>query len=120
MKIKLCPFIIPNFFHAEMPPWRRQDGLRPVPVWGINEVEAADIAELCDQFRAGLFAKAGKPDPAVPASAVTEVSEARIEAGFKAWNDYMNAIPKWQNHDATDQNEALRAALVAAFGKAKS
>jgi len=49
-----------------MPPGRRQDGFNPdaVPKWELHDVDADTLAAQCDQFRAEVFLKAGKSDPA--------------------------------------------------------
>jgi hypothetical protein len=64
MKIELNPWTTPNFVTAKMPPRPRQEGFREGPKWALAEVDASDLAQLCDQFRAEIFRKAGKSDPA--------------------------------------------------------
>lgn len=62
-KIELVPWVVPNFVSAKMPPRPRQDGWSEGPKWPLAEVEAETLARLCDDFRAEVFRKAGKPDP---------------------------------------------------------
>lgn len=66
MKVDLNPWIVPNFVIGKMPPGRRQDGFNPdaAPKWALSDVDAETLAAQCDQFRAEVFRKAGKPDPA--------------------------------------------------------
>lgn len=66
MNIKLQPWITPNFVIGVMPARPRQEGFNPdaAPKWALKEVEAETLAKMCDEFRADIFRKAGKPDPA--------------------------------------------------------
>ena len=66
MNIKLQPWITPNFAIGVMPARPRQEGFNPdaAPKWALKEVEAETLAKMCDEFRADIFRKAGKPDPA--------------------------------------------------------
>lgn len=66
MKIKLRPFTVPNFAIQVAGPVRRQDGFRESPSYPLSEVDAETLARMCDDFRAAVFAKAGKPDPVKP------------------------------------------------------
>lgn len=65
MTIKLKPFQTPNFVIAEATPRPRQEGFKSesAPTWPLKEVEAEDLAEMCDAFRAEIFRKAEKKDP---------------------------------------------------------
>lgn len=63
MKLKLQPFTVPNFVSAEMPPGRRQDGIKDAPKWELRDLSAETLAELCDEFRRAVFQKAERPDP---------------------------------------------------------
>lgn len=64
----LRPFQVPNFVTIEMPPRPRECGMSPSPTVAIGDLPAETLAELCDDFRAAVFAKAGKPDPRSPGS----------------------------------------------------
>lgn len=64
VKIDLLPFTTPNYVLQRMPPRPRQDGLTFAPKYPLCDVPADDLAALCDQFRAEIFRKAGKSDPA--------------------------------------------------------
>lgn len=66
MKVELFGFTVPNFVIQKMPPRPRQDGygFAENPKFALKEIPAEDLAALCDDFRASVFAKAGKSDPA--------------------------------------------------------
>ena len=66
MNITLKPWITPNFVIGETPPRTRQEGFNPdaAPKWALKEVDAETLAKMCDDFRAEIFRKAEKPDPA--------------------------------------------------------
>lgn len=63
-KIKLQSWLTPNFVRFVMPPRKRQDGFQETPGLPLKEVDADTLAALCDEFRAEVFKKAGKTDPA--------------------------------------------------------
>ncbi len=65
MKIKIQPWMTPNFLIGDMPARPRQEGFNPdaCPKWALAEVDAETLAEQCDKFRAEVFRKAGKTDP---------------------------------------------------------
>lgn len=64
IKIKLKPFLTPNFALMESPPRSRQEGFNAerntVP---LSELSVEALDELCQEFRANVFQKAGKSDP---------------------------------------------------------
>ena len=64
MKVELKPWMVPNFVTAKMSSRIRQEGYIEGMKWALVEVDADALAEQCDQFRAEVFRKAGKPDPA--------------------------------------------------------
>lgn len=63
MTIKLKPFLTPNFAIMEMPPGKREDGFKELPSVPLPEIDATELASMCDAFRAEIFRKAGKADP---------------------------------------------------------
>lgn len=63
MKVELLPFTTPNYVIQKMPAGNRQDGYRESPKYHLRDVPAEDLAALCDQFHAEIFAKADKADP---------------------------------------------------------
>ena len=60
----LKPFQVPNFALAMMPPGARQDGFKEAPSFPLADLSVETLDGLCKQFRADVFAKAGKLDPA--------------------------------------------------------
>jgi hypothetical protein len=68
MKIKLKPFMTPNFVIQDMPRGSRSDGFKEAPSYPLKDVPTEDLAAMCDAFRAEIFRKAGKPDPTPPAA----------------------------------------------------
>lgn len=57
------PFAVPSLVRAS-PQQRDDEKIYASPTWPLAEVSAVVLAQLCDQFRAAVFAKAGKSDPA--------------------------------------------------------
>lgn len=62
-QIKLQHFRVPNFVLTEPNVGRREDGFSEAPKYALNELDAATLDLLCDQFREDVFKKAGKQDP---------------------------------------------------------
>ena len=65
MRISLQPMRIPNFVLSKMPARPRQEGFKEGPKWALSELYPEVLSDLCDNFRAGVFEKAGKPDPKI-------------------------------------------------------
>jgi hypothetical protein len=63
MNVKVLPFTLPNFVIIKPKPRPRQEGFRGVATFPLSDVEAAELSRMCDEFRAGVFAKAKKKDP---------------------------------------------------------
>lgn len=61
IKIKLSPFSVPNYVLIEGP--STNDSGIQVPTYALNQLSEEALAELCDEFRASVFKKAGKKDP---------------------------------------------------------
>lgn len=64
MNVKFRPWIAPNYAQMEMPPRPRQEGWQDRGSVHVRDIPVEDLAALCDQFRADVFAKAGQEDPA--------------------------------------------------------
>ena len=66
VELELMPWIVPNFVTAKMPARPRQEGFSPdaLPKWSLAELDANVLAAQCDEFRAEVFRKAWKDDPA--------------------------------------------------------
>jgi hypothetical protein len=56
INIPLKPWVTPNFVVADLP--------QKAAAWPLEAVDADVLAQLCDDFRAEVFRKAGKDDPA--------------------------------------------------------
>jgi hypothetical protein len=65
VKLQLQPMSVPNYVIAMMPPRERQEGMIESPKFHLRELGPEVLAELCDEFRKNVFAKAEKADPAV-------------------------------------------------------
>ena len=64
IKVKLENFRVPNYvIHAREPDPDRNNVATNTPKSRLNELEAETLSELCDNFRAEVFRKAGKMDP---------------------------------------------------------
>jgi hypothetical protein len=61
MKLKLKPFSTPNYVIAEKS--ERKGDYQTAPVFPLREIEANELAEMCDEYRKSIFRKAGKNDP---------------------------------------------------------
>ncbi len=59
----LRPFGLPNFAVVETGPRPKQEGVVEPPRFHLSDLEPQTLSELCDEFRAGVFEKAGKKDP---------------------------------------------------------
>ena len=75
IKMQIRPFSIPAFVRIETPPRPRQDGLQESPSMALEELSAEVLSSLCDEFRAAVFAKAGKADPVARADEPAERGE---------------------------------------------
>lgn len=69
IETKLRPFTVPNFAIAEPSLGRRQDGVKESPSFALHELSPETLAEMCDEFRVAVFAKAMKKDPALSSGA---------------------------------------------------
>jgi hypothetical protein len=63
MKVDLNPWMTPNFVTGKVSPRARQEGMTEGPKWHISDVDADTLSQMCDDFRAEIFKKAGKADP---------------------------------------------------------
>jgi hypothetical protein len=57
------PWSTPNFVITRYEVRPREEGITEGPKLPLAQVDAATLAELCDEFRREIFEKAGKPDP---------------------------------------------------------
>lgn len=63
MKIKTRPFNVPNFVLQEAKIRPRSDGFHEAPSFPLSDFDADELSQMCDEFRAAVFKKAGKQDP---------------------------------------------------------
>ena len=61
--LKLKPWMTPNFAIVDAPARPRQEGFTGGPSIPLRDLHPEVLAALCAEFRAGVFAKAGKADP---------------------------------------------------------
>ncbi len=57
VSVTLCPWLVPNFVRVEN---HGQALDVSVP---LREVDAEALSQMCDDFRASIFSRAGKADP---------------------------------------------------------
>ncbi len=62
VKLKLRPFMIPNYVLADAPPRPRQEGLQETPKFHLSELDDETLEELCAEFRRGVLARAKQPE----------------------------------------------------------
>jgi hypothetical protein len=61
---KLRPFTVPNYVIEETEPRPKQEGFKEAPKHLLADLEPQTLAQMCDDFRTAVFAKAGMKDPA--------------------------------------------------------
>lgn len=57
-KIELRPFTVPNYVIQVVPPGRREEGLIGAPSHRLGDLDDLTLNQLCDDFRAGVMARA--------------------------------------------------------------
>jgi hypothetical protein len=62
-RVELEPIRTPNFVVVKVPHGPSEEGAGPQPTIPVKQLDAAAISDLCDEFRAAMFAKAGVRDP---------------------------------------------------------
>lgn len=62
----LRPFTVPNYVTVEMPPGRREEGLKPSPTFALTQLPPEVLDQLCNQFRMNVFDQAEQRDPRAP------------------------------------------------------
>ena len=63
IEVNLHPIETPNYVTAETSPGKRQDGFVERPRYKLSELSEQVLSQLCNEFRAEIFKKAGKDDP---------------------------------------------------------
>ena len=65
--LKLYPFTIPNYVvELDTIPTKPQDGFKAISSYHLKQLDEDTLSTMCDEFRQGVFAKAGKNDPKHP------------------------------------------------------
>lgn len=72
---ELLPFTIPQGVSVLHPPQPRQNGFKPFDVFQLCDLTPEALATLCDNFRVGVFAAAGKEDPNIIKEAQRKLSD---------------------------------------------
>ncbi len=62
-KVKLKPFLAPNFVSVEMPPRLRQEGMAELPSIPITMIEADALEDLVFEWVEAVYKKAGSRNP---------------------------------------------------------
>lgn len=63
IKMKLKPWLTPNFANIEVPPRPKQDGVVELPSIPVSELSMEALSSLAQQWLTELYTKAGKtPD----------------------------------------------------------
>lgn len=48
--MKLVPFDVPTVVYGQMPPGRREDGIRPSPIYRLEDLPHEVVATLINEF----------------------------------------------------------------------
>lgn len=54
------PFPVPESVYLDMPPGRKQDGIRELPKVLLADLSDEQLVELCEEFTAAIFKGAGR------------------------------------------------------------
>ena len=60
VKVEVYPFDVPEFVRMKQKPGLRQDGLRPVTTFPLSQVDDETLKQLCDEFVAAVYERAGR------------------------------------------------------------
>jgi hypothetical protein len=60
INLVLQPFPVPTDVTIQMPPGKREDGMKAAPTLKLSDLNEETLAALCDQFTNAVFAAAGK------------------------------------------------------------
>lgn len=63
IKVKLKPFIVPNYALVEGVPRSRDEGWKEPEKYPLSVLSAETLDEMCAEFRRSVFEKAGIPEP---------------------------------------------------------
>lgn len=66
IKLKIKPFSVPSYVSVDTGIVSlKQDGIQPLPSYELKDLDEDTLSDLCYEFRAHVFLKAGKQDPMV-------------------------------------------------------
>lgn len=63
IKMKLKPFMVPNYVIAEVEAKPRQEGFQEAYKLRLSDLDSLALDKLCREFRGSVFRKAGKQQP---------------------------------------------------------
>ena len=63
MQITFRPFITPSYALEDLAPRPGEAGFTAIMARSIRDIDAETLSQMCDNFRADVFRKAGKEDP---------------------------------------------------------
>ena len=63
IEVELNPFIVPEKVIQKTKPFAEGRGYSSLPTYLLSDLEEETLSALCDEFRKGVFAQAGKIDP---------------------------------------------------------
>lgn len=63
IEMKLKPWLSPNYAPLEMPPGKREDGVKELPSFHVSELPQEALDAQARQWLIDLYAKAKKPNP---------------------------------------------------------
>lgn len=61
--LNLTPFSVPDYVYLQLPSTGRPEGFQESPKIQLSKLTPEVLDELCNQFRADAFNKAGFTDP---------------------------------------------------------
>ncbi len=67
IKVKLKPFTVPNYVLVVEKPLAREEGFKEGRKYALSEIDEGYLLDLCDEFKAEVFRKAGKDMPPISA-----------------------------------------------------
>lgn len=63
MQMNLKPWLAPNYAPMEMPPGKREDGVKELPSFHVSELSQEALDGQAKRWLSDLYIKAKKPNP---------------------------------------------------------
>ena len=63
IELDLVPFNTPNYVRIKEKPRKREEGFKEGITIHLSELDSLTLGKLCEEFRKGVFKKAGKEQP---------------------------------------------------------